>query len=115
MNIVLEYVVVFMGVFIFNYFANRITSKKLSKGQFPTEVLYLKRIYKITIPKKSYSKFMMICSFINTFIISTIYIIIMYLVNHIILRIIIGVILLILMIIICYGFLAKYYLWKEGR
>ena len=115
MNIVLEYVVVFIGVFIFNYFANRITSKKLSNGQVPTEVLYLKRLYKITIPKKSYSKFMMICSFINTFIISTIYIIIMYLVNHIILRIVIGVILLILMIIICYGFLAKYYLWKEGR
>lgn len=115
MNIVLEYVVVFIGVFIFNYFTTRITSKRLSKDQVPTEVLYLKRVYKISIPKKNYSNFMMVCSFINTFIISTIYIIIMYLVNHIILRIIIGVILLVLMIVICYGFLAKYYLWKEGR
>lgn len=115
MNIVLEYVVVFIGVFIFNYFATKVSSKRLSKDQVPTEVLYLKKVYKVTIPKKSYPKFMIICSLINTFIISTIYIIIMYLVNHIILRIVIGVILLILMIIICYGFLAKYYLWKEGR
>lgn len=115
MNIVLEYVVVFIGVFIFNYFATKVSSKKLSKNQVPTEVLYLKKVYKVTIPKKSYPKFMIICSLINTFIISTIYIIIMYLVNYIILRIVIGVILLILMIIICYGFLAKYYLWKEGR
>ena len=115
MNIVLEYVVVFIGVFIFNYFATKVSSKKLSKNQVPTEVLYLKKVYRVTIPKKSYPKFMIICSLINTFIISTIYIIIMYLVNRIILRIIIGVILLILMIIICYGFLAKYYLWKEGR
>ena len=91
------------------------SNKKLSKNQVPTEVLYLKKVYKVTIPKKSYPKFMIICSLINTFIISTIYMIIMYLLNHIILRIIIGVILLILMIIICYGFLAKYYLWKEGR
>ena len=115
MNIILEYFIVFIGVFIFNYFATRVTNKKLSKNQVPTEVLYLKKVYQVTIPKKSYSKFMMICSLINTFIISTIYMIIMYLLNHIILRIIIGVILLILMIIICYGFLAKYYLWKEGR
>lgn len=115
MNIVLEYVVVFIGVFIFNYFVTKVSSKKLSKNQVPTEVLYLKKVYKVTIPKKSYPKFMIICSLINTFIISTIYIIIMYLVNYIILRIVIGVILLILMIIICYGFLAKYYLWKEGR
>ena len=80
-----------------------------------TEALYLKKFYGVVISKKDYSKFLVICSLINTFIISTIYIIIMYLVSGIIFKVIIGVILLVLMIIICYGLLAKYYLWKEGK
>lgn len=122
MNIFLEYLVVFVVVFIFNYFVQlKNIPKKKKRGRrkkkevISTELLYLNRIYNVDISKIDIKKFMLVVSFINTFIISSIYIIIMYLLNNIILRIIIGVVLLILMIIICYGFLAKYYLWKEGR
>ena len=115
MNIFLEYIIGFIGVYCLNYFVSVQGQKLEKKKKKMTEALYLKKFYGVVISKKDYSKFLVICSLINTFIISTIYMIIMYLLNHIILRIIIGVILLILMIIICYGFLAKYYLWKEGR
>ena len=88
--------------------------KEYNKKRIPTELLYLKKVYGIKIEKINYSNFVTIYSLINTFIMSTIYIIIMYLLNNLFLRIIIGIILLVLMIIICYGLLAKYYLWKEG-
>lgn len=114
MNILLEYSLVFIAVYIFNYFALVRGKKKYDKKKIPTELLYLKRVYGVNITKIPYHQFLIASSLINTFIISTIYIIIMYLLQNIILRIIISVILLILMIIICYGFLAKYYLWKES-
>ena len=88
--------------------------KEYDKNKIPTELLYLKKVYHVDISKIDYGKFVVTYSLINTFIITTIYIIIMYLVDTIIFRLIVGVILLVLMIIICYGFLAKYYLWK-GR
>ncbi len=114
MNVLLEYIIVFCVVFVLNYFMLATSKKKYNKKHIPTELLYLKKIYGVDIKKISYEKFVITYAIINTFIISTIYIILMYLLNNWILRIIIGIVLLILMIIICYGFLAKYYLWK-GR
>ena len=115
LNIFLEYIIVFIGVYCLNYFVSVQGQKLEKKKKKMTEALYLKKFYGVVISKKDYSKFLVICSLINTFIISTIYIIIMYLVSGIIFKVIIGVILLVLMIIICYGLLAKYYLWKEGK
>lgn len=113
MNILLEYLVVFIAVLIMNYFIVIRGNKKLNQKKLPTELLYLNKIYGVDVKKINYEKFVITYALINTFIISTIYIILIYLMNNWILRIIIGIILLILMIIICYGFLAKYYLWKE--
>ena len=114
-NILLEYIFVFIIIGAINYFLFAKPKLNYEKKNKPTELLYLKKIYKINIKKINYKNFVYTYTLINTFIISTLYIILMYLLNNIILRIIIGIILLILMMIICYGLLGRYYLWKEGK
>ena len=114
LNILLEYIIVFLLVFVMNYFMFVKNKKKYNKKKLPTELLYLQKIYGVDVNKISYERFVYVYTFVNTFIISTIYIILMYLLDEWIWRIIVGIVLLILLIIICYGFMAKYYLWKEG-
>ena len=114
-KILLEYIIVFIIIWLMNYFLLVKNKLKYKKKEVPTELLYLKKIYKINIKKINYKSFVYTYTIINSFIISTIYIILMYLLDNWILRIIIGVILLVLLIIICYGLLGRYYLKKEGR
>lgn len=115
MNILLEYIIVFIAVYIINTFIMNFNKKNLPKNKPITELLYLKKIYHINIKTVDNDKFSKVIVLVNTFIISTIYIILMYLLTNWILRIIVGIILLILMIIICYGLLGRYYKMKEGN
>ena len=115
MKIFLEYIVVFMFIWVMNYFLFIKNKLKYDKKNVPTELLYLKKIYHVNIRRINYKKFVYQYTLINSFIITTIYIILVYLVKGMILKIVLGVILLILMIIICYGLLGRYYLSKEGR
>ena len=115
MNMMLEYVIVFIGVLVINYFMNLPNKKKKDKKQIPLELLYIKKLYGVNIKKINQDNFLNLSIFVNTFIISTIYIILMYLLTNWVLRIIIGIVLLILMIIICYGLIGRYYLKKEGE
>lgn len=113
MNILLEYIIVFIGVLIINYFINKFNKNNFDKKVLTPELLYLKKIYKINIKEKDRDSFERQVIVVNSFIITTIYIILMYLLDNWILRIIIGIVLLILMIIICYGLLGRYYRKKE--
>ena len=106
---------VFGIVWLINYFLFVRGNTKYNKKNVPTELLYLKKIYQINIKKINYKNFVYIYTFINSFIMSFIYIVLMYLLDNWILRVVIGVVLLLLMIIICYGLLGRYYLWKEGK
>lgn len=118
MNIVLEYIIVFIAVYLINCFLsvqNNKIDKKSKKQKPPQELIYLKNIYKINIKSIDYKKFTRIAILLNTFIITSIYIILVYLVSGWILKVIIGLILIILMTIICYGLLGRYLLWKEGK
>ena len=112
MNIVLEYILVFVGVFIFNLIINKFLAK--GKDSLSYELLYLKKIYHIDIKSIDNNKLSRVIVLINTFIITTIYIILIYLLKSWLLRIVVGIVLLILMIIICYGLLGRYYA-KERR
>lgn len=114
MSMLLEYIIVFIAMFILNYFLFIRKKTKLNKKKVPIELNYLISIYKIDVKKIDYKKFVWIYNLINAFIIATIYIIVVYLVKNLILQIIIGMILLILLIIICYGLLGRYYQKKEG-
>ena len=115
MDILLEYVIVFIAIYVLNYFIFVKNNTKYKKGKIPPELTYLKKLYNINLKKINYKQFVYINALLNAFIISTIYIIIIYLLSSLILRIVVGVVLLILLIIICYGLLARYYLWKEKK
>ena len=115
MEIILEYIIVFIFLWLMNYSLFIKTKTKYNKKNIPPELLYLKKIYHINIKKMNYKKFVYTYTLINSFIISTVYIILMYLLNNWIIRIILGIILLILLTIICYGLLGRYYLKKEGK
>lgn len=113
-GIILEYLIVFIIIFIINYFLYIRKKKRLNKNKVPVELYYLVSMYKLDINKIKYKKFLWIYSFINTFIVSTIYIIVVYLVEGFLWQLLIGTVLLILLIIICYGLLGRYYQKKEG-
>lgn len=113
-GIILEYLIVFTIILIINYFLYVRKKKRLNKKKMPVELFYLISMYKLDIKKINYKKFLWIYSFVNTFIVSTIYIIVVYLVEGFIWQLLIGMVLLILLIIICYGLLGRYYQKKEG-
>ena len=115
MRVLLEYLGVFAILWVFNYFSIIKPRLKSKKGNKPTELEYLKKIYKIRIKNIDYKKFIYVYNTINAFIIATVYIIVVYLVSNWILKVVIGFVLLVLMLIICYGILGRYYLKKEGR
>ena len=115
MSIFLEYIIVFILVAIFYHITIKLHYKNYNKDKLPVELLYLKKIYKISVNKENYKSYINILPIVNSFIITTIYIMLMYLLKSWVLRIIIGVVLLILLLIICYGLLGRYYLKKEGR
>lgn len=115
MRVLLEYLGVFAILWVFNYFSIIKPKLKNKKGNKPTELEYLKKIYKIKIKNIDYKNFVYVYNTINAFIIATVYIIVVYLVSNWILKVVIGFVLLVLMLIICYGILGRYYLKKEGR
>jgi len=115
LGILLEYLIVFVLIFIVNYFLYVRKKKKFNKNQIPVELYYIVNLYKLNIKKIKYRNFLWTYAALNSFIIATIYIIVMYLVKGFVLQILIGAVLLVLLIIICYGLLGRYYQKKEGN
>lgn len=115
MQIIIEIVIVYTLVFLFNYFVFVRKNKKLKKDEMPLELIYLSGIYGIDPKKISFRRFQYAYSLINAFIITTTYMLVIYLVRTMIMKVILGIILLILLIIICYGLLGRYYLYKEEK
>ena len=54
MNIFFEYIIVFILIYTFFYFGIIKHIKKYDKKNLPVELLYLKKIYKVNIPKEEY-------------------------------------------------------------
>ena len=112
-QIIIEIVVIFILVFLLNYFLFVRKNKKLKKDEMPLELIYLSSIYGIDPKKINFRRFQYTYSIINSFIITTTYMLVIYLVKTMIMKIIIGTVILVLLIIICYGLLGRYYLYKE--
>ncbi len=115
MSFIREYLIMFVILYVINYFILTVGKRKFKKNKKIPLLFYLKKLYGISITKKEYGKYIYIFAFINTFVIDTTYIIIIYLLNNIILRFIFGIIIIILLIIICYGLFARIVLLKEGK
>lgn len=113
LQILIEAAIVYVAVFLLNYFLFVRKNKKLNKDDMPLELIYLANLYGIDPKKISFRRFQYAYSLINAFIITTTYLLVIYLVKSMILKVIIGIVLLVLLIIICYGLLGRYYLKKE--
>ena len=112
-QVVVEIIIVFVLVFLLNYFVFVRKNKKLKKDEMPLELIYLSGIYGINPKKIKFRRFQYAYSLINSFIITATYMIVIYLVKTMIMKVVIGIVVLILLIIICYGLLGRYYLYKE--
>jgi len=113
--ILIETLIVYTAVFLFNYIFFVRKNKKLKKDEMPLELIYLSHIYGINPQKLNYRKFQFTYSFINAFIITATYLAVIYLIKTMIVKVIIGIVLLILLIIICYGLLGRYYIYQEEK
>ena len=113
LKIIIEICVIYLFVFLLNYFLFVRKNKKLKKDDMPLELIYLSSIYGIDPKKINFRRFQYTYSLINAFIITTTYMLVIYLIKLMILKVIIGIVLLILLIIICYGLLGRYYVYKE--
>ena len=114
-QLIIETIIIFIAVFLFNYIVFVRKNKKLKKDEMPLELIYLSSIYGIEPKKLKYRKFQYTYSFLNAFIITTTYLAVTYLIKTMIMKVIIGIVLLVLLIIICYGLLGRYYLYQEEK
>ena len=114
-QIIIETIIIFVAVFLFNYIFFVRKNKKLKKDEMQLELIYLSNLYGIDPKKLKYRKFQYTYSLINSFIITTTYLIVIYLIKTMLMKVIIGIVLLVLLIIICYGLLGRYYLYKEEK
>ena len=112
---IIETLIIFIAVFLFNYFVFVRKNKKLKKDEMPLELIYLSSIYGIDPKKLKYRKFQYTYSFLNAFIITTTYLAVTYLIKTMLMKVIVGIVLLILLIVICYGLLGRYYVYKEDK
>ena len=115
LHFIIETLIIFIAVFLFNYFVFVRKNKKLKQDEMPLELIYLSSIYGINPKKLKYRKFQYTYSFLNAFIITSTYLAVTYLIKTMLMKVIIGIVLLILLIIICYGLLGRYYLYKEEK
>ena len=109
LNILLEYAIAYVLVFILYFFIFVRKKTRYNKNKVPVEFYYIVSLYGLDQKKINYKKFIYATAFINTFIIVTTYIIITRLLDKLILQILLGVVLIVLLIIICYGLLGRYY------
>jgi len=116
MDILLEFLIVFIILYIINYlvFNTKTNNKKKKKKELRPEILYLTKLYKVDLKKEDYHKLSRQCVFLNTTIMSVIYIIVCHLIKGFVFQMVIGLVLLILLIIIGYGILGRYYM-KRGK
>ena len=113
LHFIIETLIIFIAIFLFNYIVFVRKNKKLKKDEMPLELIYLSNIYGIDPKKLKYRKFQYTYSFLNAFIITATYLAVTYLIKTMLMKVIIGIVLLILLIVICYGLLGRYYLYKE--
>ena len=114
-QIIIETIIVYTAIFLFNYIFFVRKNKKLKKDEMPLELIYLSHIYGINPQKINYRKFQYTYSLVNSFIITTTYLAVIYLIKTMIMKVIVGIVLLILLIIICYGLLGRYYQHQEEK
>lgn len=114
LDILLDFIVSYVLIFILYYFFFIRKKTKYNKKKIPVEYYYLVRVYALDEKKINYKRFVYVMGFINTFIISFVYVIVFHLLNGFIWQLLCGIVLIILLIVIMYGILGRYY-QKRGK
>ena len=113
--LIIETVIIYLAIFLFNYFVFVRKNKKLKKDDMPLELIYLAHIYQIDPRKVKFRSFQYTYCFLNAFIVTSTYLAVTYLVHNPLLKVVIGIVLLILLIIICYGLLGRFYSYRQQK
>lgn len=108
LKILLEFLIVYIGVFILYWLIFVRKKTKYNPNKVPVEFYYLVSLYRLDQSKINYKKFIYATAFVNTFIIDTTYIIISKLLDKDV-AINRRYIYNILLIILLYGLLGRYY------
>lgn len=114
LDILLDFIVSYVLIFILYYFFFIRKKTKYNKKKIPVEYYYLVRVYALDEKKINYKRFVYVMGFINTFIISFVYVIVFHLLNGFVWQLLCGIVLIILLIVIMYGILGRYY-QKRGK
>lgn len=109
LNILLEFLIVYIGVFILYWLIFVRKKTKYDPNKVPVEFYYLVSLYRLDQSKINYKKFIYTTAFINTFIIDITYMLISKLLDKWMWQLLIGIFIIILLIIILYGLLGRYY------
>ena len=88
LSFIIETILVFVGMFLFNYILFVRKNKKLKKNEMPLELIYLSNIYGIDPKKLNYRKFQYTYSLLNAFIITATYLCVTYLIKTMILKVV---------------------------
>ena len=105
LKILLEFLIVYIGVFILYWLIFVRKKTKYNPNKVPVEFYYLVSLYRLDQSKINYNA----TAFVNTFIIDTTYIIISKLLDKWMWQLIVGIFIIILLIIILYGLMGRYY------
>ena len=100
LKILLEFLIVYIGVFILYWLIFVRKKTKYNPNKVPVEFYYLVSLYRLDQSKINYKKFIYATAFVNTFIIDTTYIIISKLLDKWMWQLIVGIL---------YGLLGRYY------
>ena len=109
LKILLEFVIVYVIVFLLNYLIFVRKKTTYNPNRVPVEFYYLVSLYKLNQKKINYKRFVYASALINTFIIVTTYMIVYRLLNKWVWQLLVGIVIILLLIIICYGLLGRYY------
>lgn len=107
MQALCEFVIVYFILLIAYYLLLGLKYRKYDKNKLPIEVIYLKSLYNVDIDKNNYHKYHLLCIFVNSLIMTIIYVIISRLIKGFIWQLLVGFVLLMLLIIIAYGILGR--------
>ena len=114
MNILVAFVIVFLIVYLFYLFFIILRKKKVIKIKNASEVLLIKKKYKLKLDKISDKALANIIALSNAFIIAVTFCIIEFVDNYI-LKIMVAFVVLIILILVIYTTIGKILKKKEGK
>jgi len=108
-DLIIEFILVYVIIYLIYLVLFYLKKRTLNPLKLSLEVSYLVNVHHIDISRINYKRYILMCSFLNSFIITFIYIVITKLIKGFIWQMIIGFVLLLLLLLISYEIIAIFY------